>query len=235
MIKLLEFVRRRPELDPAQFHAGWRRAHQDFFASSAAARQRVARLELNHRLTEDYARERHAGETPNPVWDGVRVFWFASLEDLQATEKLPGFAALTAPQLIAETASVVTHDATVIVDKPGGRARADLKLLCILRRQAALERAPFFRHWREHHGGLFRNTPDLNKPLLAYDQNHGLDLGDTPYDGVTEQWFASLPEWVESLNAPSHRTLVDPDVAYLLDPASIRFILAGRPTVVHAG
>ena len=53
-----------------------------------------------------------------------------------------------------------------------------------------------------------------------------------PFDGVTEQWFASLDTFVESLDAPSHRTEVEPDVAYLLDPASIHFVMAGPPTVV---
>jgi hypothetical protein len=233
MIKLLEFVRRMPSDAPEQFHSAWRKAHADFFAATPTARSLVTRCELNHRLLDDYSRARHAEEVPNPPWDGVRVFWLESLEHLGTLQTLPGFADAELGAGVVEKAQVVTNDATVIVDKPGGRERAGLKLLCILRRNAALERAAFHRHWREHHGGLFKRTPDLNAPLLAYDQNHGLDLADAPYDGVTEQWFASLPEWIESLNAPSYPELVDPDVKYLLDADSIRFMLAGQPAVIH--
>ena len=55
---------------------------------------------------------------------------------------------------------------------------------------------------------------------------------DAAFDGVTEQWFESLDSFVESLAAPSFADVVSPDVAYMLDPASINFIMAGRPTVV---
>jgi hypothetical protein len=34
------------------------------------------------------------------------------------------------------------------------------------------------------------------------------------------------------MNVPATRTLVEPDVAYMLDMRSIQFILAGRPTMV---
>jgi len=34
------------------------------------------------------------------------------------------------------------------------------------------------------------------------------------------------------MDVPATRDLIEPDVAYLLDPKSIQFILAGRPTVV---
>jgi hypothetical protein len=141
----------------------------------------------------------------------------------------------------ASDVSVLTHPGTVIVDRPGARERAGLKLLCILRRNPALDRATFYPHWRNHHGGLFQNIPELNDPVLGYDQNHGLDPALTTaatlgrsYDGVTEQWFESLPAWIDSLGAPANYTEVAPDVAYMLDQSSIQFILAGKPTVVIA-
>lgn len=238
MIKLFEFVRRKSDMAPADFHAAWRAAQAEFLAGSAAARKWVVRCELNHRLVEDYAREREAAEVAGPQWDGVAVTWFEELDDCRelqrSTEFIDFSAAARERYLRPETASVLTHEATPIVDRAGGRERAELKLLCILRRNAALERAAFFRHWREHHGGLFQNVPALNEPVLAYQQNHGLDVEGATYDGVTEQWFASLPEWIDSINVPEDEQLVRPDVQYMLDPASIQFILAGRPSVVAA-
>ena len=51
---------------------------------------------------------------------------------------------------------------------------------------------------------------------------------------MTEQWFGSLAEWVASLDDPAVADQVNPDAAYFLDPASIQFVLAGKPTVVIA-
>ena len=82
--------------------------------------------------------------------------------------------------------------------------------------------------------GCSRPSPNCVIPLLGYEQNHGLDLPDATYDGVTQQWFGSLEEWARSLEAPAHRDVVGPDVDSFLDPESIHFVLAAPPTVVIA-
>jgi EthD domain len=236
MIKVLAFIRRLPGMTPEEFQAYWRDVHAPRFAESAALAPYLRRYELNHRLERDYARERHPGEVAGVQWDGVAVQWFDSLDAFREFSAHPAREEVTAidqPRFRAlETASVITHEPAVIVDKPGGRARAGLKLICILRRNKALELPEFHEHWLRNHGGLFQNIESLNAPLLAYDQNHGLDLPGAEFDGVTEQWFTSMDDWISSLDAPEHTTVVEPDVAYMLDPPSIQFILAGPPTVV---
>lgn len=234
--KSLTFVRRRPELSPQQFHEAWRVGHEAFWAGDAAARALVTRVELLHRLPEDYERERHPGEMVGPQWDGVVTVEHTTPGEADALAALGSWQAFDAHERATirtgDLASVLTGGPTIIVDKPGGRARAQCRLVCILRRNAALDHATFHQHWREHHGGLFQTIAELNEPLLAYDQNHGLDRPGAAYDGVTEQWFASVPEWIESLGVASHHEVVEPDVAYFLDPTSVQFILAGPPTVV---
>jgi hypothetical protein len=236
MIKLLAFIRRMPGMAPDEFHAYWRDVHAARFAGSTALAPYLRRYELNHRIAQDYERERHPGEVASPQWDGVAVQWFDSLDAYREFEAHPARKEISAADhgrfRAPEAAFVLTHDASVIVDKPGGRDRAGLKLICILRRNNALDLATFHDHWLQNHGGLFQNLPSLNAPLLAYDQSHGLDLPDAEFDGVTEQWFVSMDEWVKSLDAPEHTTVVEPDVEYMLDPPSIQFILAGKPTVV---
>lgn len=245
MIKFIEFVGRKPGLSSDDFHAYWSDRHARFFRDTKPVRRLLRRYELNHRLADDYVRTRHETEVSGPEWDGVAVQWFASLDDFLALRQLPEFQAFSdlehAHYRAASDVSVLAGPENVIVDRPGGRERAGLKLLCILRRNPALDRATFYPHWRQHHGGLFQNVPELNEPVLAYDQNHGLPPEQTAaanvgraYDGVTEQWFESLPAWIDSLSAPANYTMVAPDVAYMLDQGSIQFILAGRPTVVIA-
>jgi hypothetical protein len=126
---------------------------------------------------------------------------------------------------------VVTEDPEMIVEDPR-RDEAGAKMLCILRRNSALDLDTFHEHWLKNHGGLFQTIPELRDPLWGYEQNHGLRDPDAAFDGVTEQWFESLDSFVESLSARSVTEVVNPDVAYMLDPKSINFVMAGKPTVV---
>ena len=236
-IKSFTFLRRKPGLDPEEFHAYWRGVHARHLADTPSWRRHIRRYELNHRLPGDADRDRHALEVTDTGFDGVAVLWFDSEAERQALFDEPGFAkwvADDAPQFRAEqTLSVVTREPDVVVDKPG-RGEAGAKMLCILRRNAALDPDVFHAHWLRNHGGLFQDIPELNGPLIGYDQNHGVDPL-AAFDGVTEQWFHSLESFLSSLDAPAHRTEVEPDVAYLLDPASINFVMAGKPTVVIDG
>jgi uncharacterized protein (TIGR02118 family) len=233
-IKVFEFLRRRSGTTPDEFHAHWRDVHGPLLADDPQMRRHVRRYELNHRLPEDSARDRRDGEVEDIGWDGVAVLWFDSLDDMRALGAQPGMAAVRESATTFredERLVVVTEDPHVIVATPR-RDDAGAKMLCILRRNAALDLDTFHEHWLKNHGGLFQTIPELNEPLLGYEQNHGLRDTDAPFDGVTEQWFESLGTFVESLSAPSFAAVVNPDVEYMLDAASINFVMAGKPTVV---
>jgi hypothetical protein len=236
-IKLFAFSRRRAGSTPDEFHRYWTDVHARQIADDPALRRHVRRYELNHRLPEDYARDRFRPEADGPGWDGVAVMWFDSIADIEALRAEPGFAGHAADgDEFREDVhlSVLTEDPEVIVSKPG-RENAGAKMVCILRRNPALDPTTFHDHWLHHHGGLFQKVDELNEPLLAYEQNHGLDLADAAYDGVTEQWFTSYDTFLGSLGVEAVEREVNPDVAYMLDPTSIEFVMAGRPTVVVDG
>jgi hypothetical protein len=234
-IKVFEFLRRAPELSIDAFQRRWRDDYAVDIAASPAARRKLRRYELNHRLAADYARDRHALEVADAGFDGVDVRWFddeAALADFERDPDVAERHAHYRSSLFAPgSLRVVTADADVIVDKPG-RETAGAKLLCILRRNPALDSSRFHAHWKSHHGGLFQRIPELNDPMIAYDQNHGLAI-DASFDGVTEQWFADLETFVESLRAEANVSDVAPDVAFMLDPNGVHFIMTGRPTVAR--
>ena len=233
-IKLFEFLRRAEGKTSEQFHQDWREVHGPMLANDPDLRRHVRRYELNHRLPADAGRERSIEEVRDDGWDGVAVLWFDSMDELRALSAEPGMAPIRerAPSLHeSERLIVITGDPDVIVDTPH-RDEAGAKMLCILRRNPALDLDTFHHHWLSHHGGLFQNVPGLRAPLLGYDQNHGLRDPDAQFDGVTEQWFESLDTFVASLSDPAVSEQVNPDVAYMLDPASIHFVMAGKPTVL---
>jgi len=236
-IKVFEFVRRAPGSGVDDFHREWRAALAAACAGLSPSTSPLRRLELNHRLAADYRRDRHALEVADVGFDGVEVRWFddrAALDRFERDPSLGGRLAAARSSLVAPgTLRVVTADPEIIVDKPG-RVVAEAKLLCILRRNPALDPGPFHAHWKSHHGGLFQRIPSLNEPILAYEQNHGIEDA-AAFDGVTEQWFADLATFAESLRAEANVTDVAPDVAYMLDPTGVHFLMAGRPTVVVDG
>ncbi len=233
-IKVFEFLRRKAGTTREQFHTDWRDVHGPMLANDPDLRRHVQRYELNHRLPLDAGRERTEAEVRDDGWDGVAVLWFDSMDELRALSAEPGMAAIRerAPGLHEdERLIVVTEDPEIIISTPS-RDQAGAKMLCILRRNAALDLDTFHHHWLTHHGALFQNIPGLREPLLGYDQNHGLRDPSAAFDGVTEQWFESLDTFVQSLSVPEVADTVNPDVAYMLDPASIHFVMTGQPTVV---
>jgi hypothetical protein len=235
-IKMFEFLRRVPGTTPAKFHDDWRDVYGPMLANEPHLRRHIKRYEFNHRLPSALGRERTDAEVSDDGWDGVAVLWFDSLDEMRALSAEPAMARVRerSPEYHHEDRLVVlTDDPEIIVSTPR-RDEAGAKLLCILRRNAALDLDTFHDHWLTHHGGLFQNIPELRAPLWGYEQNHGLRDPSAAFDGVTEQWFESLDSFVASLSVPAVADTVNPDVAYMLDPASIHFVMAGKPTVLVA-
>jgi hypothetical protein len=233
-IKVFEFLRRKQGSTAEQFQHDWRGIQGPLLANDPDLRRHVKRYELNHRLAEDSGRERTDVEVQDEGWDGVAVLWLDSVDEMRALSSEPAMAAIRdrAPEFRAdERLIVVTEDPDAIVTT-ARRDEAEAKLICILRRNDALDLDAFHDRWLKEHGGFYQNIPGLRDPLLGYDQNHGLRDPNAAFDGVTEQWFASLDTFVESLKDPAVTSTVNPDIATLLDLTNIHFVMTGRPTVL---
>ena len=105
-------------------------------------------------------------------------------------------------------------------------------LHAVLHRRPDLTHEQFLRHWREVHGPLIRDTPELARHLLAYEQHARVAAlgGDQP-DGVTVQRFASWDDFLALLAEPA-ATAMNDDMANFLDVARLTIAFTTDPHTV---
>jgi uncharacterized protein (TIGR02118 family) len=117
-----------------------------------------------------------------------------------------------------------------------------VKLTCILRRKPGMSPEAFHDYWREVHGPLVAGTKS-GSHVLRYEQHHrplddygpgGGGDGEGTYDGVTEQWFASMDEYDAHIAEPDFAT-VWADLPNFLDVDRLAFVLTEAPVVVMEG
>jgi len=113
-----------------------------------------------------------------------------------------------------------------------------IKLTCLVRRKDGMAPAEFHAYWRDHHGPLVASTRS-GSHVLRYEQHHRPldDYGeadDGAYDGVTEQWFASMAEYRAHI-AEKDFAEVWADLPQFLDVDRLAFVLTEEPVVIVEG
>jgi uncharacterized protein (TIGR02118 family) len=234
MIKLVCFVHRHPDLSPEVFERHWAERHGPLIAGLPSLRERVVRYEQNHRLPSDRARDEG--------FDGATIMWFESMADYDAFAMDPLYASEVAPDEArfmdrSRTTFFFTEDAETKIGDEASRAEAGVKLLALLKRRADRSAAEFHAHWSGPHADLFVETPSLRDTILAYDQSHRRPEDyardpDTPWDGLAEQWYASLDDFARGAAGPAFDEVVVPDEERFMDRAATRFILCSSPKTV---
>lgn len=98
-----------------------------------------------------------------------------------------------------------------------------LIVLGFYKRKPGLTYEQFSSHWRDVHGPLVRNTPDIAKYIRRYVQHHLAPntifpgLSPLPYDGFSEVWFDSVEDHMKMRAEPIHREVMIPDEHLFLD------------------
>jgi uncharacterized protein (TIGR02118 family) len=114
-----------------------------------------------------------------------------------------------------------------------------VKLFAFLRRRTDLGYDEFLSHWRDRHGPLIRDTPELARHILRYEQHarHAVGpwSGNEDLDGVAVQWFEDLDAFKAFLADPSYAELIAPDERRFLDVDRVEFVICEEPTVVIDG
>ena len=108
MVKLVEFVFRKPGMDVEQFQKYWRTVHGPLAAKIPTMRRYVQ----SHNLPSAYRDGRQ------PVCDGVAEVWFDATDAMRASEKTPEYAATRAdePNFIDTTnlKFIITREHTIV-------------------------------------------------------------------------------------------------------------------------
>jgi uncharacterized protein (TIGR02118 family) len=87
-IKLIAFLRRRADLAPAAFHSYWREHHG----------QLAARIPGHRRYVQCHARPGIYASGRTPVFDGIPMSWFESVEALRVSHRSSEFKAVRADE-----------------------------------------------------------------------------------------------------------------------------------------
>lgn len=114
-----------------------------------------------------------------------------------------------------------------------------VKLFALLRRRSGMAVGEFRDHWRDVHGPLIRDTPELARHVARYEQHvrHRDDAisGNEGLDGVAVQWFDSIDDFVAFISEPAYAELIAPDERRFLDIDAVEFIVTEEPHVVIDG
>jgi len=114
-----------------------------------------------------------------------------------------------------------------------------VKLIAFIRRNPALEVEEFHRHWLEVHGPLVRDTPELARHIIRYEQNHRLasdyERGSPDFDGVAVTWYRSIDDFWAFVSEPAYLEVLHPDELVLLDFEATTFLLTEEEDTIIAG
>lgn len=100
-----------------------------------------------------------------------------------------------------------------------------VKHILFVKRKPGISREEFSRYWREVHGPLVMDTPEINRHFLTYVQNHLVAGSDHPnaaqedggFDGIAEITYARPEDREAMAREPLYRERVVPDEARFID------------------
>jgi uncharacterized protein (TIGR02118 family) len=104
------------------------------------------------------------------------------------------------------------------------------------KRKPGITREEFSRHWREVHGPIIRDNPELARHFVRYVQHH-LRPSTLPgvfpleYDGFSEVWHEDEEQAMRIREEPLFQRLVLPDEENFLDTTANRVSVFDHPVV----
>ena len=157
-------------------------------------------------------------------YDGTLEVWFAGPGRMDATASNPvwrgrldevlGRLTVTEHTIVLATQEVLQLD----------RGHGAVKVIGLARRNERFAtHDEWASYWRDVHSPLAHAIPEVTRHYLRYVHNYVLAAAygtggqDPPFDGVGEEWFASVEEYAACLAEPEYVARIAPDDAVFLD------------------
>lgn len=106
-----------------------------------------------------------------------------------------------------------------------------MKLIAFVKRRPDLSREQFLEYWHGTHGPLIRDTPELRRHLVGYEQHPARSDDRSGWDGVAVQEFASWDDFIAMISGPAGE-LMRADERNFLDSSAIKVVFTDDPVVV---
>jgi uncharacterized protein (TIGR02118 family) len=111
-----------------------------------------------------------------------------------------------------------------------------IKLIVVVKRNAAMSPAQFHDYWRTEHARKVRSIPACARYIRRYVQAHTLDseyaTGEPAYDGTAELWFDTVADKDAFYSDPDYLAVVAPDERVFADMEQTRFLLTREEEVL---
>jgi uncharacterized protein (TIGR02118 family) len=111
-----------------------------------------------------------------------------------------------------------------------------IKLIVVVKRNAAMSPAEFHRYWRTEHARKVNSIAATKKYVRRYVQAHTLEseyaAGEPAYDGTAELWFDSVADKDAFYSDPEYLKIVNPDERVFADMTLTRFLVTREEDVV---
>ena len=111
-----------------------------------------------------------------------------------------------------------------------------IKLIVIVKRNAAMSPAQFHEYWRTEHAKKVGSTAAGRKYIRRYVQAHVLEseyaAGEPAYDGTAELWLDTVADKDAFFSDPEYLAVVSPDERVFADMDQTRFILTREESIL---
>lgn len=180
MIKVVEVIKRRPDLDIEAFQDHWLTTHGPIVARLPGLRRYVQ----SHTRLGGYRRG-------DPAYDGIAELSFDDKKALGAIASTTEFAAAKQDEPnFLDPARLIELVVDEYVIKDGSIPDDGIKNIEFIHLSQAIEHPGAHRYWREVHGPIAARIPTMSRYVQSHTRMGAYDRPDPPiFDGVAITWW----------------------------------------------
>ncbi|MGI9596975.1 MAG: EthD domain-containing protein [Acidimicrobiales bacterium] len=219
MIKVVEMIKRRPDLDVEPFQHHWLHTHGPIVARIPGLRRYVQ----SHTRLGGYRRNTGAGEPSSVPYDGIAELWFDDKEALAAITSTEEFAAAKRdePNFI-DLAPLVELVVDEHIIKDGPTPEGGIKNIEFVHLSPALDPEEAHRYWREVHGPIAARIPTMSRYVQSHTRMGAYGRPTRPpLDGIAVTWWADLDAMRASAAGPEYAATRADEANFLGDEPEV--------------